>query len=169
MDDLPLEELPEEAPHPMCVLLGTPDPEAFIRFDMSAKRAALLAKKVHEERAEAGPDELVQAPVYVGQEAYRHLHDTVGRLAGPGAAAKNLQVIADPEPEISVGVAISDEQVRHLADDLARRGPAVDRLTWAVPTSTVAATLFIEQVKAAVRGEDPTEALEGVTEEDLHG
>lgn len=149
------------SPHPECRVTATTEPFGMIRLDVSRDRAAIIAKRV-DRILDAHPGEgLVDIHFQMQRDQYSHLSENLGQILETDA--DGVQVILSPEPEISVMVILSREQIQQLERTTARalQATAPDAYAWEVSVSESGAQMLVQQLAAAVKGEDePMDAVD---------
>lgn len=151
--------IPYSSPFPECRVTATVDPFGMVRLDVSRERAALYAKQVRE-RLEAHSGGLMDVMFQMDRRAYTHLSENLSQILETDA--EGVQVVLDGDPEVSIMVLLNESQIRKLDATTSRaiQNPG-DTFAWQVSTSENGAELLIQQVVAALNGEDdPLDATE---------
>lgn len=152
--DVPTAEY--DSPFPECRVLSGWDVAGMVRFDISRKRAALLAMRIDEDVDDHPSDEHYHFILSMDRRAYEELADGVGQIVGRDEIGAK-QIVVDPDPAISVTVCLNQSQLEDLAEGSRaglKQGDSDDAYAVQVSTSKSSAQMLVQQLIAAVKGAD---------------
>lgn len=156
--------LPYESPHPECRVTATASPHASVRLDVSRKRAAVIAKRVHNAVDAHDGDGLLDIRFRMPRRAYQHMSENIARLLETDADVVEVDITDDAD--VSIMVLLNKNQIRNLDTatsegmERANRVPNPGPFLWEISVSEDGARLLVKQLKAAVEGaEDPLDVV----------